>query len=452
MDSTINLRTKNSSTARSNARKGKMIHKTTLSTRILIAIAVIAVSGIAWAGEGTEESSSKSSLFSKVDIHGYVSQGYLYSTDNNYVFTETSDGSFQFNEAAINVYTDITDKLSVAIQLFARDLGAVGNNAIVLDYAFGDYHFSDAFGIRAGRVRTPWGLYGETRDVDMARTSIFMPQCIYAETQREVAYSTNGFGIYGILPVGFLGDVEYIAQIGSNTVDDQNTPIGWIGFGNEWTEPNWRSNLGTNVNGRLIWNTPLEGLRVGTSIYQLLTETVLSSKTTNADVLVNVWGIPAGTPYTLTLRDTQWWISFAEFSAGNLLVAAEYVRFENSSTDSIWEEAFGISDSKNQGDGYYLSATYRFTDLFELGTYYSRYWPNRNDRKGENNAAYGWPDHRAWSDDLALSLRFDVHKGFIWKLEGHYMDGTANLTANFNDIPNSEKNAFLLATKVSFTF
>ena len=36
-----------------------------------------------------------------IDIHGFISQGYLQSTDNNYL-ANTDKGTFEFNEAAIN--------------------------------------------------------------------------------------------------------------------------------------------------------------------------------------------------------------------------------------------------------------------------------------------------------------------------------------------------------------
>ena len=39
--------------------------------------------------------------FGDVMIHGFISQGYLYSDKNDYL-ADTSDGTFQFNEMGIN--------------------------------------------------------------------------------------------------------------------------------------------------------------------------------------------------------------------------------------------------------------------------------------------------------------------------------------------------------------
>jgi len=58
----------------------------------------------------------------KIDIHGYISQGFMYSNHNNYL-ADTEKGTFQFNELGINFSDDLTDRLRIGIQLAARDLG-----------------------------------------------------------------------------------------------------------------------------------------------------------------------------------------------------------------------------------------------------------------------------------------------------------------------------------------
>ncbi len=60
-------------------------------------------------------------------IHGFVSQGYLKSTDNNYL-GKSKNGSYEFNEIGLNIALPIADALRFGIQLFSRDLGDEGNN------------------------------------------------------------------------------------------------------------------------------------------------------------------------------------------------------------------------------------------------------------------------------------------------------------------------------------
>ena len=107
-----------------------------------------------------------------IQIHGFASQGYIWSDHNNYL-ADSEDGTAEFNEAAINFQGRLTDNLRAGVQLFAKDLGDYGNNMVTLDWAYGDYRFEDWLGVRFGRVKRYSGLYGETRDYDMLRVPYF---------------------------------------------------------------------------------------------------------------------------------------------------------------------------------------------------------------------------------------------------------------------------------------
>ena len=76
-----------------------------------------------------------------------------------------------------------------------------------------------------------------------------------------------------------------------------------------------------------------------------------------------------------------------------------------------------------------------------------------NDRKGEGYD----PDFKAWQNDLALSLRFDISPNMIFKLEGHRMDGIASVLPQDNthilgDPAGIEQNWYMFASKISFVF
>ena len=156
-------------------------------------------------------------LWEKFDVHGFLSQGFLLSEHNNF-YADTEDGTFQFNETGVNFLTNLTDRLHVGMQLFSRDLGDISNNEILLDWAYGDYRWKDEFGIRAGKIKVPYGLYNETRDIDAVRTGIFLPQSIYAETERDLFNSAYGIDVYGYLDLKSWGYLSYQAQYGGKDV------------------------------------------------------------------------------------------------------------------------------------------------------------------------------------------------------------------------------------------
>ena len=79
-------------------------------------------------------------LFGQSDalqIHGFISQGFMMSNENNFL-GQTKDGTFEFNEFGINFSTELTNELRVGMQIFARDLGYLGNEELTVDWAYGD--------------------------------------------------------------------------------------------------------------------------------------------------------------------------------------------------------------------------------------------------------------------------------------------------------------------------
>ena len=74
----------------------------------------------------------------EVQLHGYLSVGYVSSTDNNYLRMETSRGS-AFTESGLAVSSQITNKFRVGAQLYNRYFGELGKGRVYLDWMFADY-------------------------------------------------------------------------------------------------------------------------------------------------------------------------------------------------------------------------------------------------------------------------------------------------------------------------
>src|ERR1700722_7986989 len=84
---------------------------------------------------------------SDIEIHGFLSQGFINTTSNNYL-TNSALGSFDFTEAGLNFTKQLDENMRTGMQFFVQRLGAAGTFAVNLDWFYLDYRFSDLFGIR----------------------------------------------------------------------------------------------------------------------------------------------------------------------------------------------------------------------------------------------------------------------------------------------------------------
>ena len=135
-------------------------------------------------------------------------------------------------------------------------------------------------------------------------------------------------------------------------------------------------------------------------------------------------------------------IGSAEYVRGDWLFAAEYARSltrQRSSLPTLLPTFERLSES------FYLMTTYRVAPSLEVGAYYSVF----NNDIDDTPPMYVRP-YDAFQRDLAATVRFDVNDHWLWKLEGHFMDGTASLPIEFNTQPERYWGLFLLRTTVTF--
>lgn len=375
----------------------------------------------------------------EVDIHGFISQGYLQSTENNYL-ADTKDGTFEFNEMGLNFTTQLLPNLRAGIQLLAKDLGPNGNDEVIVDYAYGDYKWKDWAGLRAGILKIPFGLYNETRDVDILRTSIFLPQSIYNETFRDVFGRMKGVGLYGDISMGKGGTLTYNAQVGTQTIPKDG------GLARTIEGALYGAGLIVNTDSidvkqkyvaKLGWATPLEGLRIAAA-----------AASTKLDMqLQGIAETPFGpTPVTIKSTMDRYFqtVYSAEYVWNDLTVAGEFSLTDSEITStSITNMGSRIEVQKKDQEGYYGSLSYRINHWLEVGSYYSVIHIDRP----EGETSFG-----NYMKDWTLSTRFDINEYWILKLEGHVMRGTAFLNNLDHITTTKEPNSFLGAAKITFTF
>ncbi len=406
--------------------------------------------------------------FIDIDVHGFISQGYLKTDKNNYL-AETEDGTFQFNEMGINFSTDLTDMLHIGMQFFARDLGTISNDNVVLDWAFADYRWHNWLGTRIGKIKIDFGLYNETREMDMLRTSVMLPQSVYPEPWRNSFSTIKGLALYGYVPLSFVGKFAYDIQVGAMEFK-QDT--GFINsFGPKVHSFLYISDVDADYAWfcNLRWNTPLPGLKTKITYYDIKgqkAQGTLLPPPSNPNDQINY-------PVDLEFNKRDGYVLSLEYTWKNLVFVAEYAQDNFPSTmipmplrptwgpwpppdeeppPEEWSLPEGMQPPKplKRSEGWYVSGSYRFTDWFELGLSYSEYYPNADDKNGSIAELFGLK-FKAWLKTTTLSTRFDINEYWVVKLETSYNDGFGGINLPY-DTFNVDQYWYLFAAKATFSF
>lgn len=148
-------------------------------------------------------------------------------TSKNNFLAETdlghTEGTFEMFQAGVNATARLTDKLHAGVQLFARDLGPLGNYEVALDWAYLDDRVHESLGVRAGRIKMPYGFYNETQDIDSVRNPILLPQSVYPLQFRDFMFAVNGASVYCTVPLGAAGSLDYDAFGGVVLLDEKGS-------------------------------------------------------------------------------------------------------------------------------------------------------------------------------------------------------------------------------------
>jgi hypothetical protein len=114
----------------------------------------------------------------QVQIHGFASQGFVYTNNNNWLTMKTSDGSAAFTDFGANVSMQVTDRLRIGAQVYDHNIGNLGAWRPVLDWAFADYRFKPWLSFRGGKVKTVIGLDNDTQDYEFLNAFALLPQSV----------------------------------------------------------------------------------------------------------------------------------------------------------------------------------------------------------------------------------------------------------------------------------
>jgi len=391
--------------------------------RVSIAATLIASVPLLIGGVASAQSMDDLNL----QVHGYATQGFLYTTNNNILTTGSSDGSPAWTEAVVNISAQPNPKLRVTVQARYFLLGNFGNT-ITLDYASADYKVNDRFGVRFGKVKTPSGLFNEIQDIDPSYMWSLLPQGIYPISSRNSLLSHNGGVVYGTLKLApRLGKLEYRGWGGERSL---GTDDGYFLADREEgiTFPNGVNAV--TLGAALHWRTPMPGLMAGASIGHENKATSIITDT------IPGYGTFSGTTPINSFNLQQY---FASYEKQKLTVAGEFYRIPFHGMVQI--PGLFTQTFRDDYRSWYAMASYKLTDKLSAGLYDSQFV--------DHQAALGPP---RYSKDWAISARYDFNQFLYAKAEQHFIDG-AELSYDADLNPNGLKpNTKLTILKVGVSF
>jgi hypothetical protein len=346
-----------------------------------------------------------------VQVHGFASQGFVYTNVNNWLTMNTSQGSAAFTDFGLNMSSQVTDRFRIGAQVYDRNLGQLGQYHPSLDWAVADYRFKSWLGVRGGKVKTTIGLYNDTQDEDFLHTFALLPQSVYPTDLRDATIAHAGADIYGNISLRHrLGVLSYTAYAGHRSDSIYSGyPYYLSSFGADI-----KSYGGLQYGGDLRWKTPLKGLLIGASR--------MNEDITGKGSAINPFDPGAGlVPYSESSK-ADWTNQFyGEYTMGRFRIDSEYRRYWRN------QELFsGTSESFADVRGWYVSGAYRICKRLQIGSYYSHYTIS-NIVAGALSAFYppatdtNLPANHDY--DKVVTGRVDLNKFWNVKVEGHFMDG-----------------------------
>jgi hypothetical protein len=346
-----------------------------------------------------------------VQVHGFFSQGFVYTSGNNWLTMDSLNGSGAFTDFGVNMSSQVTDKLRIGAQGYDRNLGQLGQYHPSLDWALADYRFRRWLGVRGGKVKTTLGLFNDTQDLDFLHTFALLPQSVYPTDLRDATIAHAGGDIYGVISLKHkLGDLSYTVYAGHRSDSIYSGyPYYFSSFGAHIT-----SFGGLQYGADLRWNTPLKGLLIGASR--------LDEDLTGSGSAINPFNPGAGlVPYSEASKADWTNQLYGEYIFGRLRIDSEYRRYWRNE-----ELASDASQSFADVRGWYVSGAYRICKRFQIGSYYSRYTIT-NVVAGAFAALYPpATDTNLPADhdyDKVVTGRVDLKRYWNVKIEGHFMNG-----------------------------
>lgn len=376
--------------------------------------------------------------------HGYISQGAIYTTDNEF-FGDSEDISWDFNSVIGGVSWEATKRLRLSAQAIYRQAGATSPDRIYTDYAMADFSLIDnlqgQLGVRAGRIKNPYGFFNDTRDIAANRPSVLLPESVYYDSQRDVFHTSDSVSIYGSWYWG-----QHLIQVDAL----HGKPLFTEATANEFLIP---SSISGDLDGEDITIFRLLTESYGGKLRLAYTRTETLTKFTPAPGTRDITLAP-GMTVTVPLNgypgesETHINIWSLEFNHGNWQFTSEVLDWNLRRTDSS-----PSGGTQYTSLGIYGSLHYRINPQWQVYVRRDILYRDTDDKDGKKYAAAtGNPAHNQYAFDTTFGVKFEPDDHWHLALETHHVRGTAWLSNNENDLSQSAKDWTMIAAEVSYRF
>lgn len=378
-----------------------------------------------------------------IQIHGFATQGLIFTTDNNF-YGDSDHGSADFTELGVNTNLQFSPKIRLAGQLLSRHAGNMDNGSLRVDYALLDINLIASsqgnLGLYFGRIKSPLGLYNETRDVGHTRASVFTQQALYFDKVRDLTMSADGLHIYGEY---FLKNGTLLIQAGIGyPLPDDNAEQTYLG-------QNWAGNLEANQLasvGRVMYEH--DG---GRWVF------ALSGASLDLD-------FKAGTtdPLNSGKLEIDYTILSAQFNGERWQFTAE-----GAVQKSNFIGLGGVyADADVKPLAFTLEANYRFTSKWQAFVRSETFYMDKEDKYGHlaneklqviSDTFFGGqlpiqPSYNRYSQAWIVGGRWDINNNLMARADYHIIKGGAILSGADNDMNTTKKYWDMFAISLSYRF
>jgi hypothetical protein len=322
-------------------------------------------------------------------FNGFGNQDYRRSTANSYLGADSS-GTWDNNFLGLVVSAKVNEKTRAWAQLQT----ATGESPR-FTWAFVDYQFNDSVSGHAGRVKFPYGIYNETIYTQALRPSISEPAA-YSRAADMTYDAYDGVGVDW-----HTGPFLLQAFGGNIFTPSSGLPV--------YLVPDTTQRDDNVFGGRIVWNTPVDGMRL-----------MVSGNRTTVESYV---GGACCTPSGEKASEDRAMLSF-DYVAHDWDVKAEY-NFHTTPT------LVNSGATYNHSVASYVQAAYEFDKFLPFARYD---YVNTNLSQKDNPANY----QKIWvvgvgyklADNLNLRFEQDYNRGYALCTGDLSCNGSGSLVPN----------------------